>query len=101
MLFDMYIYLLLKEKEITPLCFFSTSQIFKGLKDFRECRLEIKTPQEQTACLAHINTWLIIIATESILKKNGMKTISFQYNLRELQDFFFLRNVILEEFSHC
>ena len=44
MLFDMYMYLLWKEKEITPTMLFSTSQIFKGLNDFRECRLEIKTP---------------------------------------------------------
>ena len=51
--------------------------------------LRSKPPQEQTACLAHVNTWLIIIATESISKKNGMKTISFQYNLREIQEFFF------------
>ena len=66
---------------------FSTSHIFKGLKDFREGRLEIKTPQEQTACLAHIS-----ILGSSLLplkvsqKKIGMKTISFQYNLNELQD---------------
>ena len=48
--------------------------------------LRSKPPQEQTACLAHINTWLIIIATESISKKKWDEdyffSIQFEGNTR-------------------
>ena len=65
---------LFSSSQILPHCAFFRFPNFQGLEGWN-VGLRPKPPQEQTVCLAHINTWLIIIATESILKKIGV--ISF------------------------